>query len=193
MRLWLIRHAPIDVAHRGQIVGRLDVAAELPEGPPPAPLPWGLEARWLVSPARRARQTAAWLGGAGWREDEALWEQSHGAWEGRTWDAVLAADPYAHAYLDAYDRLRPPEGEHRGDVRRRVTRAIARATATWPAEDLVVVCHAGPIRCLVAAALGASTRKAAFVDVEPLSLTVLTATPGGFRVSGLNRPVGSWG
>lgn len=32
-----------------------------------------------------------------------------------------------------------------------------------------------------------------FLDVEPLSLTVLTHTPGGFRVSGLNRPVGAWG
>jgi broad specificity phosphatase PhoE len=192
MRLWLIRHAPIVTAHRGQIVGRLDVDAELPVTAPPT-APWGSEARWLVSPARRARQTAAWLGGAGWEEDAALWEQSHGAWEGRTWDAVLAADPFAAAYLDAFDRLRPPEGEHLGDVRRRVTRAIARAMRAWPGEDVVVVCHAGPIRCLVAAALGVSTRKAAFIDVEPLSLTVLTATPGGFRVSGSNRPVGAWG
>ncbi|MEB3198577.1 MAG: histidine phosphatase family protein [Candidatus Sericytochromatia bacterium] len=192
MRLFLIRHAPIEAAYRGRIVGRLDVAAELPAAAAVGAMPWGPEARWLVSPARRARETAGWLGATRWVEEADLWEQSHGDWEGRTWADVLASDPEAAAYLEAFDRRRPPGGEHLGDVRRRVTRAIARATAAFPAEDLVVVCHAGPIRCLVASALGVRTRRAAFLDVEPLSLSTLTATPGGYRLSALNQPYGSW-
>lgn len=192
MRLYLIRHAPIEPAHRGRIVGRSDVAAALPAPLAPGVRPWPEACRVLASPARRARETASWLGFQGWDEDPDWWEQDHGAWEGETWDAVLARDPRARAYLEAYDRLRPPEGEHLGDVRRRVAAALARAVASEPDRDTVVVAHAGPIRCVVADALEVPTLRAAFLDVEPLSLSVLTRTPGGFRVSQLNVPLAVW-
>jgi alpha-ribazole phosphatase len=92
--------------------------------------------------------TAA-LGGAPVVFDARLAEMDFGAWEMRAWDDI------ARAEIDAWcaDRLgyRPGGGETVIEVARRVT-AFCRDLARRDQGHAVIVCHAGTIRMLQAAA-----------------------------------------
>lgn len=185
-RVFLVRHAPIEAVSRGLIIGRTDVAIEALPTAFAGPAPWPAQAHWVVSPALRAQQTARWLGAARWQEEPDWWEQDHGRWERQTWAHLWDTDPEARVYLDDFARVRPPGGEHLGDVRRRAVRAFLRL----PDEgDVVVVAHAGPIRCVLGWALGLPVRRAPFLEVGNLSCSVLQASPGGWRLLQLNVPL----
>jgi alpha-ribazole phosphatase len=67
-------------------------------------------------------------------------EQAFGAWEGKRWDEVDG-----RAYLDQWTTATPPGGESIGDVQARVSAALADA-----GDDVLVITHAGPIRCALA-------------------------------------------
>ncbi|MEB3284801.1 MAG: histidine phosphatase family protein [Candidatus Sericytochromatia bacterium] len=187
-RIFLVRHAPIEVVSRGLIIGRTDVPIEPLPDAFVGPAPWPAHAHWVVSSALRAQQTARWLGGGTWRDDADWWEQDHGLWEGKTWGHLWDTEPLAREYLDQFTRVRPPNGEHLGDVRRRAVRAFSRL----PKEtDAVVVAHAGSIRCVLAWALQWPTRRAPFLEVAPLSCSVLQESSGGWRLLQLNVPLGT--
>lgn len=186
-RWWLVRHAPIARERRGTIVGRTDVPAELPiDGAvlrgllPVAPA-------WIVSPARRALSTAEALGAAAWTVEPDLREQDFGAWEGEAWVDLLRSDRLAAAYLDAYDHVRPPGGESLADVRDRVWPALERLAGASLGPDVVMVTHAGPIRCVLAEILGIPLGSVLKLSLDPLSLSVAESAGESWQVHRINQ------
>lgn len=78
---------------------------------------------------------------------DARWrEQAFGAWEGKTWD-----DVDGRAYLDHWTTAAPPGGESIGDVQARVAAALSDVDDGM-GDDVLVITHAGPIRCALAIA-----------------------------------------
>ena len=108
----------------------------------------------------RARVTAETLGalvGLGVDTDPALRETDGGAWQGRTRDEIVAADPQLFRGWVAGNDVRPPGGESRDEVVARVVDCVRRHLAPLPeGGTLVVVSHGGAIRGGIGGLLGLS-------------------------------------
>ena len=152
--LLLMRHGATAWNAAGRMQGRADIglSAAGRAGVAGWRLPPGWdEARWLVSPLRRARETAALLGVAAARVEPRLIEMDWGAWEGRTAAELRAAGELAAEEGRGLD-LRPPRGESPREVMARVA-DLAAALAGDP-TPVVAVCHKGVIRAALALATG---------------------------------------
>ena len=119
MRICLIRHGPTAWNEGGRIQGRADIAlsaagrAEVRGWRLPAGF---AGARWLTSPLRRARETAALLPGSGVVEPR-LVEMDWGAWEGWRGAELRAKAPAELAANEALGLdFRPPGGESPREV-----------------------------------------------------------------------------
>jgi probable phosphoglycerate mutase len=126
--------------------GRAEVARwRLPKG-------WQ-DARWLVSPLRRARETAALLGAPATLVEARLIEMDWGAWEGVSAAGLrrTAAGELAREEARGLD-LRPPGGESPREVMARLAALVA-DLAVDP-TPVVAVCHKGVIRAALALATG---------------------------------------
>lgn len=185
-RWWWIRHAPAQ-GRPGAIHGRLDppadcvgaarelaaLASRLPRG-----------ATWIISGARRARDTAHALsaltdGPAEPLIEPDLIEQDFGVWQGATHKEVADRDPEGAArfWRDPAHQA-PPGGESFAAVMRRVSAAIERIAARHADGDLVLIAHAGTSRAAVAHALGLTPEAALRLSVDPLALTRLDRIEG---------------
>jgi len=204
-RWWLIRHAPvINPEHR--IYGQSDVPADTSNTAAFRALAGALPrgAAWVATHLSRTQDTAAAIAAA-WegeappapRIEPELAEQSFGDWQGLTHDELNATRPQAvHRFWLAPAVERPPGGESFVDVLARVTAAVERLTAEQTGRDVVAVLHGGPIRAVVALALGLDPEAALRLRIDTLSLTRLDhiAVPGyppAWRVGGLNLPPGT--
>ncbi|OIQ71545.1 glucosyl-3-phosphoglycerate phosphatase [mine drainage metagenome] len=181
--LILIRHAP--ARSGGRLAGRLDVPADLP-GPEVlarARALVGRVAKLVVSPALRCRMTAAALfPGLAAMQDERLWEQHFGEWEGMEAAKVPDLGPLTRMDLA---RHRPPGGESFHDICARIAPALSEAaTLKGP---VAIVAHAGTVRAALALATGSIPAALAF-EVAPLSATLIRALPGGqWSIQNVNR------
>lgn len=161
-RLVLVRHGETEEAARGRCVGRLDVGLST-RGADQARLcaerllPAGIAALY-ASPSRRAAGTARPIAeacGVDLRLLDDLREIDFGALEGLTFDEVAALHPAAHhAWMVAPATARFPGGEDLGQIRDRVLRVLAAVRERHRGEAIAVVSHGGPIRVLLAHALG---------------------------------------
>ena len=154
--LVLIRHGPTDWNAEGRIQGRSD--RPLSAAGRASVARWRLPAEpadrvWIVSPLKRARQTAELLNIADAAVEEALIEADWGAWEGerladlrRRLGAELAAEEARG--LD----FTPPGGESPRDLQRRLAPLLRRLAAAGRATGAVT--HKGVIRALYAQASG---------------------------------------
>ena len=106
------------------------------------------------------------------RQDDRLWEQDFGAWEGRRFEDLPDIGALSAAALAAH---RPPGGESFDDLCARVAPVLAEVGT---AGRVAVVAHAGVVRASLALALGATAPALAF-EVAPLSLTRLRRLGGG--------------
>jgi broad specificity phosphatase PhoE len=144
-----------------------EVAADLRPG----------EAVCLVSsPSRRARQTARAIEAAvirrgdvhlvrGLRLDPRWAEVDVGQVDGWTFERIERRLPALAAALAAGDpAIDWPAGERAADLDRRVEAAWADVVAE-PADTVIVVSHAGPLRLAVAAAEGRDPREVPFAEV----------------------------
>lgn len=177
----LIRHAPI--AEQGKLFGRSDVDAALPD--PHAALPSAFAAAHrITSPARRCRQTAAWLWPDGAVEQiAAFWEQDFGAWEGMALTDIPDLGPLSRPELAAH---RPERGESFLDLAARVAKGLEAVTIAGP---VVIVAHAGVIRAALGIALGDPSQGLAFA-VDPLSMTRLSRYGRDWRIGSVNEAMG---
>jgi broad specificity phosphatase PhoE len=193
MRWWWVRHAP---THARAAVGWTDVPADLSDAATldrlAAALPHGPV---VIAPLPRPR-APAW-GGGGPRPrlpDEPAFRELHfGEWEGLGFDAIAARDPEASARF--FDRPGPtaaPGGESFDQLAARVAAAVGRLNDQRPADDLIVVAHAGAIQAALAQAARLTAPQALAFAVAPLSLTRLDWLPdaAAWRVSGVNLTVG---
>lgn len=122
--------------------------------------------------------------------EPALREQHLGAWQGRTWDDVTAADPEGvRAYWNDYVGTRPPDGESFGDLAERVDRWWSRLELDNAHRRIVVVTHVGVLRVLIAKGLGMPLDQALRLAPATGSHTALTlSTAGGVLESFGERP-----
>jgi probable phosphoglycerate mutase len=154
--LLLIRHGPTEWNVAGRIQGRADIGLS-PAGRAEV-RGWRLpeafaEARWLTSPLRRAKETAALLTDCPVVVEPRLIEMDWGAWEGLSGADLRAAAPAALAANEALGLdFRPPGGESPREVGARL-RALVALLAADP-RPVVAVSHKGVIRAALALATG---------------------------------------
>lgn len=179
----LIRHAPVETG--GRLIGRTDMPARLPSGPPDPSIAAIIRDCHvkIVSPALRCRQTVEWLCAdqAGWRTDTDIQEQDFGDWDGADYATLPDLGALSRAEIAQH---RPPNGESFADVVSRV-RGSAMMSAM---ERTVVVAHAGVIRAVVGIALDRPQDGLAFM-IDPLSMTTVIAGGGGWAIKQVNIPI----
>ncbi len=169
-RFGLIRHAETLWNREKRIQGHRD-SPLTPAGEKKA-LRWGARLaaegwdRVIASDLGRAAATAERVNralGLPLGRDRRLREQDWGAWSGKRVDDLLQEVPdLAGRYTHLGWRFCPPGGESREAVCRRGAEALCRAAGRWPGGRILVVTHAGMIRCLVNGLLGRS-----FLPGEP--------------------------
>ncbi len=186
VRWWWLRHAPVAGT---AITGRLDVACDTGDEAAFARLAALLprEAVLIESGLRRCRQTAQALRHAGLPlppplVEPDLVEQDFGAWQGRSWGEVDAADFWRAPATGV-----PPGGESFAQVVPRVGAAVQRLSAAHEGRDIIAVAHAGSIMAALALALDVAPAVALRFAIAPLSVTCLDLTGGGWRVGWVNR------
>ena len=114
--------------------------------------------RVVTSPLLRCRRFAEELACA--RQlplevDDRLREISFGAWEGRTANAIMAETPEAltRFWSDPVTHL-PPGGEPLAEFQTRVREAWQHWTREAAGQQILVVCHGGVIRMVLAEVMG---------------------------------------
>jgi alpha-ribazole phosphatase len=155
LQLWLVRHAPPEVAP-GTCYGMLDMPAEsaatlacaqhLSQALPGPALVWH-------SPLQRCVQLARAVQAArpDWQPlpDERLLEMDFGAWEGRAWSSLAKAD--IDAWTADFAHHRPGGGEPLAHMLERVDQALQDTRAAARARGMaaaVWLTHAGVARCV---------------------------------------------
>ncbi len=189
----LLRHGEVAALTDRVVRGQMD--AELS--------PRGVEqgerlARWLArheprpaaiwsSDLRRCRVLAERIAhehGVPLRVDPRLREQSMGAWEGRTWAQITAAEPAAvTSYWDDYYSSRPTGGESFADMERRASAWWDDAMREHRGARIQVVTHVGVIRALLCRALGVAGSEALRFAPATASHTLIAQSEAGAVVS----------
>lgn len=129
----------------------------------------------VTSPLSRCRAFAEALAarhGLPLAVDARLMEIGFGAWEGRTAEQLRAEDPlqierFYHDPINA----RPAGAEPLGDFRARVIAGFDALVQTYRGQQVLVVCHAGVMRAVVAHVLGAPLEAIYRIDVAYAALT----------------------
>ena len=136
----------------------------------------------LVSPARRARETAACAGLAA--SGDAPAECAFGRWEGLSLREVAEREP---------DAVRewmtdPDAAPHGGESLRSLLARVAEWLEAQAALDgsAVAITHAGVVKACVVTALAAPPSAFWRIDVAPLSVTELHAHDGRWTVTRVN-------
>ncbi|MCY3828658.1 MAG: histidine phosphatase family protein [Rhodospirillaceae bacterium] len=176
-RWWWIRHAPV-IDDGGCFYGQADLEADtgdmaahraLAEALPP-------DAVWVSSHLRRARQTAAAIGEAGYPLPEVqahrdLAEQHFGDWQGTPRQPAYKKYGGFHGFWMSVLDNAPPNGESFADLRRRVGAAVGRLSAGYRGRDIVAVAHGGTIRAALVGALDLPSPMALSLTIGNSSLT----------------------
>ena len=127
----------------------------------------------VTSPLKRCHEFALALGqrdAIGVTIENNLKEIGFGVWEGKTPEQLQADNPldYNKFYLDPVNN-RPDNAESIADFSRRVTLGYDKVLADNPGRQILIVCHAGVIRAIIASVLYAA----------PLGLYKIKVNNGG--------------
>jgi alpha-ribazole phosphatase len=182
-RLVLVRHARLEAAHVGRLVGATDPpldAAGLRQAAALAPRIRRLAPRrCFCSPLGRCRQTAAAIAGDLEIEiDPALREIDFGRWEDRRFDDLKVEEPALVDRWAAFEfDFAFPGGESlRGFLER--VQAAADRMAHDPADTVLAVTHGGAIRAIICHLLGLDPRNYVLFEVEYAAAVVLEVFDG---------------
>lgn len=111
-------------------------------------------------------------------------ELDFGAWDGHTYEQCQARDPeLLRRWIDDPLGTTPPGGEGWPHFQQRVDAALA---ALPPEGHALVVASGGPIRRVLAAALGLEWRQVVLMQLSPCGLTRLALHPDGGHLLTLN-------
>ena len=148
MTLWSLRHAPTDSANI--CVGQYPVRVQIPPAEAAetvssrAPLiPSVIHSSDLPRCADLARRLSQ-IWGVPHRIDIRLREISMGIWEGKSYDSLLDDESWMH-WCEHWQTARPPGGESLQDL---VGRVSTWHQETQTTENVLLVSHAGVVRCL---------------------------------------------
>jgi len=143
-----------------------------------------------ASPMRRVQQTLAPFlknGAPAPTILPALREVDFGDWTGLGWKAV--ADRFgfgAHEWLDQLEFHGAPNGESGATFRRRVEPCLRDIIRRHPRQNIVVFCHGGVIRMMLAILLDLPLPKTNCFEIEYTSVTQLALYPHMAEVELLN-------
>lgn len=111
------------------------------------------------------------------RLDPRLREIDFGAWEGRSWEECEAMDPERMAaWMARPEETTPPDGERFEHFAARLDEAV---NTLPPMGSALIVTHGGPIRWIVARALGLAWRQAACMEISACGIVRLALHPEG--------------
>jgi broad specificity phosphatase PhoE len=181
-RLLLVRHASTDAVRAAAFGADEPLDASGAAAAARLRLPRAGEV--LISPARRARETAACAGLAVSAVEPALAECDFGRWAGLPLRAVAESEPDAvRAWMTD-----PAAAPHGGES----LLAVLGRVAAWLDEQAgqpgtaIAVTHAGVVKAAVVGALAAPPAAFWRIDVAPLSVTELHAHDGRWTVARVN-------
>jgi broad specificity phosphatase PhoE len=181
-RLLLVRHASTD-AVRAAAFGT-DEPLDASGAAAAARLRLPRAAEVLVSPARRAAETAERAGLAVTAVEPALAECDFGRWAGWTLRAVADTEPDAVRAWMTDPSAAPHGGESLLAVLARVRGWLEAQAAR--SGTAVAVTHAGVVKAAVVTALDAPPSAFWRIDVSPLAVTELHAHDGRWTVTRVN-------
>ena len=133
----------------------------------------------VSSPLRRAADTAACIhaaSGAELRKDDRLREGSFGDWEGLTRNEVLNRSERDAEILSQWEEsssIAPPGVESGDDVQQRAVRLVEDLVVEFPDASIALVSHVGPIKALLAAALGIPLNASRRLFLDPGTISVV--------------------
>jgi probable phosphoglycerate mutase len=111
-----------------------------------------------------------------------------GAWEGRRFDAVRAADPQEfHWRGEHIADHRPPGGESFDDLQRRVWPVFTKL-APGSHQAILMVTHAGVVRVLLCRLLGMPLKNLFRIGLAYGALGIIDSGQQGFRARAVNLP-----
>lgn len=145
----------------------------------------------VSSPLRRCLETAAALDqGSGEFEvvvEPDLVECDFGEWDGLTFAEVRASYPNELDRWLASPLVAPPGGESMQQVAIRVRRAMRRLQQRYAGQQIAVVSHVTPIKCLLRDALAAGDAFMYRLYLDPAGLSIVDSWPdGGVAVRTVN-------
>ncbi|MFI0420062.1 histidine phosphatase family protein [Spongiactinospora sp. 9N601] len=135
------------------------------------------------APGKAARQTARAMGLQA-LPAAALREADYGRWRGLAYDQVAQEEPQALMSWLTDPAAAPHGGE---SLAVHASRVAGWLDSVREEPEQVAICDAGTIRAALGHALGADPLSTARIDLAPLSITGLTATPSGWRIAYVNR------
>lgn len=145
----------------------------------------GNAVRWdviVASPLSRCRDFAQALAertGLPFSVEPRFMERAFGEWEGRTHADIEAADPLIwKRYQNDPDAHSPPGAESLSMLSARVIAGWTDLLATHSGKRVLVVCHAGTIRAIIAHVLGAPPANLVRVDVAYAATARVRVTEG---------------
>jgi broad specificity phosphatase PhoE len=196
--LYLVRHPPTTAAP-GHCYGRTDLP--LSEGGRRAALELAESFAALrvdaiyASPLQRARDTAEPIGRATGHEVttlDDLAEIDFGAFESRAFDDIASENPGVYEeWMSSPSAVQFPRGESYVDLKRRAGGALGEIRGRHPGQRVAVVSHVGPIRAILADALGLKDELVFRFDVVEGSVAVVEWRAGVACLRALNlRPQG---
>ena len=131
----------------------------------------------ISSPLRRARDTATRIQESctvELRMDARLAEGSFGRWEGLNRDEVLGGeDAEMLRRWESDASIAPPGGESIQQIQQRVLQLIDDLRMEFSDCSIVLVSHVGPIKALIAAALGIPLEASRWFFLDPGTISVV--------------------
>ncbi len=133
----------------------------------------------ISSPLRRAADTAKQIQmacGVEIRLDARLAEGSFGRWEGLSRAEVLSlGKPDAEQLVrwESDPSCAPPGGESIAEVQQRVTDLAEELSREFPGSSVALISHVGPIKALLAAALGIPLLATHRLFLDPGTISVI--------------------
>lgn len=192
--LWLIRHAEVEAAYQGVFGGRIDMGLSPRGRQQAAALAEYLQKTSFdalyASPMKRVEQTLAPALLNGMPKPivvPELREVDFGDWTGLEWHEVQKKFG-----ISAFDWLRQLEcdgianAESAQMLRGRLDPCLRQILDNHPGQQVVVACHGGVIRMLLAILLEWPLPKMAALEVDYASVTRVSVLPRGAQVQLLN-------
>jgi broad specificity phosphatase PhoE len=143
------------------------------------------------SPQRRCTQSASILAahfGLPIEIVPAVDELDYGEWTGRSFEE-LSLDPKWSRWNRRRGSTRPPGGESMRSLQNRIVRHLEQMRSDPLAGSVIVVSHAEPIRAALLHYLRKGLDDFLSIEIEPSSVSTLSADRRGFRIIRINQRV----
>ncbi|HEV2402695.1 MAG TPA: alpha-ribazole phosphatase [Candidatus Saccharimonadales bacterium] len=188
MRLYLLRHTPVKSSPAicyGQSEVALSSSYPTDLGQVRVKLKQLHFNAIVSSPLGRCKRLAEDLAIGDLVFDNRLLEFNFGDWEQKTWEQI--GEGNIRQWADHLDAYHCPNGESYADLRKRTVSFWKDSIAQYPGKTILVVTHAGVIRCLLASALDMPLHNAFRLQIDYGSLSAITLANGQPRVLFTNR------